>query len=100
MRQVLWKKAALSMTQGSPLWVRETQAPAQHARWLDWRDAAPLAPEARLSRLTAWVLAAEALQAPYGLRLGNQFLPQDLGPQHQRQCLELLATRPIEGNRT
>ncbi|RQO63511.1 DUF58 domain-containing protein [Paucibacter sp. KBW04] len=91
LRQVLWKKAALSMEQGTPLWVRETQAPAQHALWLDWRDAAPLEPEARLSRLTAWVLAAEKLQAPYGLRIKAQVLPQDLGPQHKRQCLELLS---------
>ncbi|MBB4841731.1 uncharacterized protein (DUF58 family) [Paucibacter oligotrophus] len=93
LRQVLWKKAALSMEQGTPLWVRETRAPAQHALWLDWRDAAPLDAEAGLSRLTAWVLAAEKLQAPYGLRLQAQVLPQDLGPQHKRQCLELLASQ-------
>lgn len=93
MRQVIWKKAALSFEQGTPLWVRQTQAPANRALWLDWRDCAGLDSEARLSRLSAWVLAAERLQQPYGLRL-NQGAPlaQDLGPAHARQCLEALAS--------
>jgi len=90
MRQVLWKKAALSLEQGAPLSVRETQAPAAHALWLDWRDAGS-EPEVRLSRLTAWVLAAERAQAPYGLRLGAQEFPPDLGPAQRQLCLEQLA---------
>lgn len=94
MRQVLWKKAALSLEQGTPLWVRETQAPAAQQLWLDWRDAAGANDEARLSRLTAWLLAAERAQAPYGLRLHGQEWPPALGAEHRQQCLEQLALAP------
>ena len=95
MRQVIWKKAALSLEQGTPPWVRETQAPAGQTLWLDLRAAARPDPEARLSRLTAWVLAAEKLQAPYGLRLGRgQELPPGLGATQHQLCLEQLALAP------
>ncbi|MBT9494038.1 MAG: DUF58 domain-containing protein [Paucibacter sp.] len=91
MRQVLWKKAALSMAiGGSQLWVRETHAPVAQTLWLDWRDTAGLTTSARASRLCAWLLAAEALQAPYGLRLPSGEWPPDLGPEHATECLQQL----------
>jgi uncharacterized protein (DUF58 family) len=96
MRQVLWKKAALTMEQGleqgsSQLWVRETHAPAAQTLWLDWRDTAGLATaDARAARLCAWLLAAERLQAPYGLRLPGGEWPPELGTEHARTCLEQL----------
>lgn len=96
MRQVLWKKAALSLEQGAPLWVRETQAPAARQLWLDARAAGPGGAEARLSRLCAWVLAAERAQAPYGLRLAGQKWAPALGPEQRRLCLEQLALAPGE----
>ncbi len=92
MRQVLWKKAALSLEQGnSQLWVRETHAPVAQTLWLDWRDGAGLTTEARASRLCAWLLAAERLQAPYGLRLPSGEWPPGLGAEHARLCLEQLS---------
>ena len=94
MRQVLWKKAALSFEQGTPLWVRETQAPAAQQLWLDWQDAAGSSAEARLSRLCAWVLAAERIQAPYGLRLAGREWPPALGPEQRQLCLEQLSLAP------
>lgn len=94
MRQVLWKKAALSLEAGTPLWVRDSQAPAAQQHWLNWRDAAPLAPEARLSRLTAWVLAAERAQAPFGLRLAGFEAAPDSGDAHLHDCLRALARGP------
>lgn len=94
MKQVLWKKAALSFEQGTPLWVRDSQAPAAQQLWLDWRDTATLAPEARIARLTAWVLAAEQRQAPYGLSLGAQRGLPALGAEHRQHCLEQLALLP------
>ena len=94
MKQVLWKKAALSFEQGTPLWVRDSQAPAAQQLWLDWRDTATLAPEARIARLTAWVLAAEQRQAPYGLSLGAQRGSPALGAEHRQHCLEQLALLP------
>ncbi|MDN3920230.1 DUF58 domain-containing protein [Roseateles violae] len=97
MRLVLWKKAALSLQQGTPLSVRETQAPAARTLWLDWRDSGhgiASDEEARLSRLSAWVLAAEKLQAPYGLRLPAGEWPPALGPAQRQLCLEQLALHP------
>ncbi len=47
--------------------------------------------EARLSRLTAWILEAEARGLPYALRLGRIVLHADLGPSHQHACLTALA---------
>jgi len=95
MRQVLWKKAALSLdsvVQGAPLWVRDSQAQAAQELWLDWQDTAGQTdPERRLSRLCAWLLAAEAQQRPYGLRLDGQEWPPELGPGHQELCLQALA---------
>ncbi|MCV2348757.1 DUF58 domain-containing protein [Paucibacter sp. Y2R2-4] len=94
MRQVLWKKAALSLEQGGNLWVRETQAPVARTLWLDRRECAGIADEAQLSRLCAWVLAAEQLQVPYGLRLGAQEIAPELDGMHRQVCLELLSRAP------
>jgi len=100
LRQVLWKKAALSLqaeVQGSGLWVRDSQAPSLRELWLDWRDTAAMPAnetdltERRLSRLAAWVLEAERQQLAYGLRLGRLELPPGLGAAHQQQCLQALA---------
>ncbi|MDM4765669.1 DUF58 domain-containing protein [Pelomonas sp. SE-A7] len=91
LRQVIWKKAALALEQGGPLWVRETRAPASQRLWLDIADTAGREWEARLSRLTAWVLAAESQGHPYGLRVPGQELDPAQGPEHRRACLELLA---------
>ena len=90
-RQVLWKKAAVSFETGTPLWVRDAQSPAAQQLWLDWRDAAPLATEARLSRLTAWLLAAERAQAPVGLRLNGFEAAPALDEAHLQACLQALA---------
>jgi uncharacterized protein (DUF58 family) len=90
-KQVLWKKAAQSGDADGQLLVRETQSPASRQRWLDLADTAGLDWEARLSRLAAWVLLAEQLGQPYGLRLAGQELPPDHGPAQRQACLELLA---------
>ncbi len=95
MRHVLWKKAALGMAQGmaqgsSQLSVRETHAPLAQTLWLDWRDTTGLATQARAERLCAWLLAAERMQAPYGLRLPSGECSPDLGEQHATHCLQQL----------
>ncbi len=91
MKQILWRKSALALDQGLPLWVRETEAPLARDLWLDWRDTAGRDVEARLSRLAAWVLAAERLGQPYGLRLAGRELAPSLGAAHRVACLQLLA---------
>lgn len=94
LKQILWRKSALALDQGLPLWVRETEAPLAQDLWLDWRDTQGREVEARLSRLTAWVLAAERAGQPYGLRLAGQELAPGLGALHRQACLELLAGFP------
>lgn len=91
MKQILWRKSALALDQGLPLWVRETEAPLARDLWLDWRDTQGRDTEARLSRLTAWVLAAERAGQPYGLRLAGREIAPALGGAHRQACLEALA---------
>ncbi|AMP06887.1 DUF58 domain-containing protein [Collimonas pratensis] len=47
--------------------------------------------ESKLSRMTRWILEAEARQLPYAFRLGDQVYAAALGPAHQRACLRALA---------
>lgn len=90
LRQVVWKKVARS----GELVSRDTTAETSRELWLDWQathgaDGGDV--EARLSRLTAWLLAAEQQGLVYGLRLpGRQFAP-GRGDAHQRELLRELA---------
>ncbi|MCC7698782.1 DUF58 domain-containing protein [Janthinobacterium sp. EB271-G4-7A] len=54
-----------------------------------------LAPEARLSRLAAWVLQAERTGLPYGLRLGTLTLAPALGASQRDACLRALALHDV-----
>jgi len=92
---VLWKKSSLQFEQGQPLLVRETRAPLGRECWFDWLATAALPDvEARLSRLCAWVLAAETQQRPYGLRLPGQEFAPGLGAEQRQRCLQALAGFP------
>ena len=88
LKLVVWKKYARS----GELVSRDTQQVQRQALWLDYARAGPLAPEARLSRLTAWVLAADAQGLDWGLRLPGIEIAVDGGPAHRLRCLEALAT--------
>lgn len=54
-----------------------------------------LAPEARLSRLAAWVLTAERDGQPYGLRLGALTVAPGLGLSQRDACLRALALHDL-----
>ncbi|MDO8069277.1 MULTISPECIES: DUF58 domain-containing protein [unclassified Janthinobacterium] len=54
-----------------------------------------LAPEARLSRLAAWVLQAERTGLPYGLRLGTLTVAPALGARQRDACLRALALHDL-----
>ncbi len=86
MRQVVWKKVARS----GELVSRETAGSAVREQWLDWADTATSDVEARLSRLTAWLLLAEHEGLACGLRLPGRVLPPDLGDAHRIAALNLL----------
>ena len=70
---------------------RDTSASTRQELWLEWAACAGLAPEDRLSRLTAWTLAAHRAGADYGLRLPGVELPPADGDAHKRRSLEALA---------
>ncbi|HEY7944178.1 MAG: DUF58 domain-containing protein [Burkholderiales bacterium] len=60
---------------------------------LDWAELPPgLDDEKRLSRLTAWVLAAERETRAFGLRLPGIALPPGQGAGHRRAALVALAS--------
>jgi len=62
---------------------------------LDWsRMPAHLDAELRLSRLCAWVLAAERTTRPFGLALPGETLPTGSGREHRRTALTALALVP------
>jgi uncharacterized protein (DUF58 family) len=91
LKLVAWKKAAKALEAGGDLVSRDTAASAHQELWLEWQACGGLAPEDRLSRLTAWTLAAHRAGADYGLRLPNvEIAPAD-GDAQRRLCLERLA---------
>lgn len=87
LRQVAWK--AVAREQG--MLAKQFAGEAQQAVWLDWHGLAGLDSEARLSRLTRWVLDADAAGVRYGLRLPACTLPPGTGEVQRRRCLEALA---------
>jgi uncharacterized protein (DUF58 family) len=87
MKMVLWKKAAKS----DELVSRDTLQAQRMELWLDFAQAGAGDREARLSRLTAWVLQADKLGVDYGLRLPAQEIAPGSGEAHKRRCLEGLA---------
>jgi len=91
LKLVVWKKAARALETGGELVSRDTAGSARHELWLDWAATGSLAPEDRLSRLTAWVLASERSGAAWGLRLPSQELPPGQGETQRRAGLEALA---------
>jgi uncharacterized protein (DUF58 family) len=90
--QVLWRRSAQRLAAGSGLLVREVPPPrATCELHLDGDRLHGLDPEARLRRLSAWVLEADALGQPYRLSLGALRTEAGTGPGHRRHCLDALA---------
>jgi uncharacterized protein (DUF58 family) len=86
-RRIAWKSAARSQhlltkqfsgQQGSTLNLNWTQTPEKET-------------EARLSRLTRWVLDAHAANLPFALTLPGRNIGMGIGEVHLRTCLEALA---------
>lgn len=88
LRQVVWKKVARS----GELVSRETASAGSRELWLDWTATPAGAVDPRLSRLAAWVDAAERAGITWGLRLPGVELPTGQGDAHRRAALERLAT--------
>jgi uncharacterized protein (DUF58 family) len=87
-RHVAWKAVA----RGSELITKQFAGRADARLWLDWDSLPPaLDTEARLSRLTGWVLDAEAQGLSYGMRLPGIVAAPSHGDAHCLGCLKTLA---------
>ncbi len=90
-RHIAWKAVA----RGGVMLTKQFSGEASAELWLDWQDLPPELPvEARLSRLTGWVLTAEKAGARYGLRLPGAEIAADGGDAHRAACLQALALHP------
>jgi uncharacterized protein (DUF58 family) len=87
MKHIVWKKVA----KGADLVSRDHAASVQRELWLDWQHAQGAGTEPRLSRLAAWVLAADAAGVAHGLRLPGVELAPGTGLAHRRASLDALA---------
>jgi uncharacterized protein (DUF58 family) len=87
LRQVVWKKAARTGEMIS----RETAGAVQRELWLQWAQAQGLDTEARLSRLAAWIIAADAAGHNWGLGLPGTELAPANGKPHRHAALQALA---------
>jgi uncharacterized protein (DUF58 family) len=88
LRHVAWKAVA----RGAPMLTKQFTGLAGGELLLDAAQLpASLDEEAKLSRLTAWVLAAERSGCRYALRLGDDAVPAGSGGEHLHRCLRRLA---------
>jgi len=91
LKLIAWKKAAQALETGADLVSRDTSTSARQELWLDWSACGQIGAEERLSRLTAWTLAADRADADYGLLIpGLEIEPGD-GAAQRTRCLEALA---------
>lgn len=89
---VVWKKAAQALASGSNALVsRDAEHLQQHALWLSPEATGLAHSEARVSRLTAWVLQADRLGLDYGLRLPGLAIAPGSGAAQRQRCLQALA---------
>jgi uncharacterized protein (DUF58 family) len=85
---IAWRLAARS----DDLSVKQFEAVGGGELMLDFEALPPsLGPEERLSRLTRWVLDADAAHARYGLRLPDAMIFTGSGAAHREHCLTALA---------
>ena len=87
-RRIAWKADA----RGQGLLSKVFSGRADTHMWLDWNTLpASLDVEARIARLTRWVLDADANDIACGLRLPDVTVDPDSGSAHRDHCLQLLA---------
>lgn len=93
-RRLAWKAMARLGSEG--LLVTEFEGGQGGLLWFDWQHLpAHLDAESRISRLTRWVIDAEAAGLHYGLRLPHLEVSPNQGPAHRAQCLRELALAPV-----
>jgi uncharacterized protein (DUF58 family) len=88
LKRIVWKKAA----KGGDLVSRDHVSAMQRELWFDWQQAQLSGTEPRLSRLAAWVVAADGAGLMHGLRLPGVEIAPGIGVAHRRASLDALAT--------
>ena len=87
-RHIAWKAAA----RGEALLTKQFSGCAASELWLDWTMTPPGAGvEARLQRLSRWIIDAHAAGLAFGLRLPGVTHPPASGDAQRERCLEALA---------
>jgi len=89
-RSIAWKASA----RHDKLLVKEFEQRRGDEIVLDWDATARIPYEARISRLTRWVIDAEGAQHWYVMRLPDQSIGPGQGPDHCHACLCALALMP------
>lgn len=90
LRRIAWKASARL----DALRVRENEIMIGHLLAFDYDAIEGLDHEARIRRLTAWVLAAEATSRSFLLVTPQESIGPGLGAQHRHACLRALALLP------
>lgn len=87
-RHIAWKAVA----RGGPWRTKDFEGSTASDITLDWSSMpATLSTEARIARLTRWVLEADRAGICYALTLPGRGLPAGRGTAHRHQCLSALA---------
>jgi uncharacterized protein (DUF58 family) len=87
LRRIAWRTSA----RHQKLYSRVMETPSEEACELNWYLMGEGDTEKKLSVLTAWVLKAEHLKIPYSREMPGSALPAELGEEHRKACLEILA---------
>ena len=86
-RHIDWKAVA----RGQPFMTKQYDAEPSGLLYLDFASIPRGGPEERLSQLALWVIEAERVRRPYGLRLPGAGITPSLGEAHFHRCLRALA---------
>ncbi|MGH8173990.1 MAG: DUF58 domain-containing protein, partial [Rhodanobacteraceae bacterium] len=89
-RLIAWKASARHDT----LLVRDAERRGDDALIFDFSALAGLDYEARIRRLTAWIVAAESTSHSYVLRIPGAVFGPGVGAAHRNECLRALALLP------
>ncbi len=87
LRHIAWKSYART----DDMLVKEFAAFVDRRVWLDWNYFPGMDREARLSRLTYWVIILSKTEDDYGLKLPGLEIPPARGPEHRLKLLKTLA---------
>lgn len=89
-RHIAWKAVARD-AEHRPLLIKQFAGGVAEELWFDLSLLPGIVLETQLSILAGWVIAAEAMQVRYGLRLPGREVAPDQGNAHRDACLEALA---------